>query len=493
MTAATEINMKESMIRLLGITMLMLLLHAIPVSAQTPNELPAYTPVGKEKLKEIVCQHTPIKMVGWVDKKEFVDNSPIQIWNTSDHAETLIVSGIVKKSGNATMISGTYYGRYTPETIEYADQRSSFGRGSIGALAAMGSFGKNSGYDGYKNKGDHRVDGIFKVWNNSNHTLIATDKSKKINDLYGYEPFCIWIDHASECHSDFYPEIFSGRQRIVMHQQVHDNGDWVIEINPDMWRQAHQQLGECKEIESVTRVTRDFSYDITGEWTVRFTNGDRWVGEIYSDRSTERNTYLSGTLYLSNGEVIRSGLEGIGSRYIYCDNQKLSALHNFGSHGHISIEARAADGEEIAIGAYRDLELDIEEQRAIYNSCYTPEGYVSEIQKRNAAKIVQQEEERLQRNADREARYIQKYGAKFGKALSEKNLMKGMSQEMVNELFPRQLYRRMMSGNKVTWYYDRNANNSYLGALFAIGVAEAGKSIPLQLDFVNDKLVSILY
>ena len=489
-------NMNGFVNRLL-IVSIQILLCMFSMSAQE-EDLLSYTPIGKEKLKEIVCKHTPIKMAGWIDNKEFVDNSPIQIWEISNYDEKLIVSGIVKNTGETTLITGTYYGKYTPETVSYANRNNSTGKECSGLFfSMMNSATISANRDNFSEmsstKEKHRVSGIFKVWNERGKRLIATDKSKKIDSRrYEYEPFCISIKQASECHTDFYPKNFFSKQRMVLHQQELDNGDWRIEIDHNLWQRMHQGLGDCKEIESISRISDDISYDIDGEWTVLFSNGDKWVGKIYDySGSWEKNVYLGGALYLANGDMVKSNLDGIGSKYIYCLNQNLSALHHYDDY--LSIGAKSANGEIIKLGKHGDVELNDSEQRDIYNSCLTPSSYMLEVQEQNKAKIAREEEKRQQRIKDREAEYIRKYGTKFGKALSEKRLLKGMSQDMVNEIFPRQLYNRKMMGNKVVWLYNHNSRNSFMGALFELAVIEAGKRMPRQMDFINDKLVSLLY
>ncbi len=256
--------------KFLFVVMVISLFLGTTLNAQeiTPTvDLNAYTPQGKEKLKELKAEENVseyvygifgyhkrhLKITGWARGNQFVDGSPIRI-EFENKEQKGMYEGIYHIQNEQSFIDGRY--------------------------VEKNKYHKKSWCLSY-----YEVYGTFFIHQEQEgmNTLYARSKYIEINDIMKDYP-TYSVKHA--CYND--------NKYVLIRKKLSDG--WLQQLKLGLL----EDDGIMKPHDTIYRITETYDDDdnVYGKWNIVFKNGDRYEGSLNSyDR------FYEGKYYFANGDV----------------------------------------------------------------------------------------------------------------------------------------------------------------------------------------------
>ena len=528
---------------------------AMPAAAQETGTLPKGAKWKTIKYKKGSFHECVYSIVGYVRKKQFVENQTITIrYGVGKNLEDTIASGRYYVKDGTAYLEGTFntYLRY-----KWSRDWSIYGKYS---RAHDGGY-INKHYPIY-------MEGIFRISNaeegngleaKSKGELRLTPVEVTAYSLRGYN----MTIHKKQGNTIIYP--FLRGYRNIMSIELHER-DSTPETSIVNFESGDRFEGvidyEIKD--SVKFVVGDEGLIKSG--TYYYTNGDKFEGTAveykvynYDDRikvvpelgtyyyangdkfegTFSRNKPDSGPYYYANGDKF----EGTFSRnkpdsgiYYYANGDKFigNLTTKFSStvrkEKPIPIFTNGktifVDGEEVEgnwlykyeseigdLGAAADsLEYHLNHSKTLielrdgvrraYALKKREEAILAEQKQREEAKKRKEKaelaEQKRKEKAELKKRLVAKYGSRYGTLLANGEIAVGMTEEMVCEVVIKGLYkisRTVRNGRTITlWYYDDREYSAFVAftGYFDKRLLLA-PSFPSAMTFVNDRLTDIKY
>lgn len=450
------LSLKRYTKSLLLITLLVLLFPNIYSQTNLPK---------RAKLKTIMYSDYAIS--GYVYKKEFVEGQKLTFF--------------ARPNSNKIVLSGRYF---------YDDNRNSYIEGT---RIQRGNLINN------------RTNGIFKVTNTKNERGITTNKKEahelviQLEDLKYYQDNLYYIgDHA-------------GYGNLIL--QKLPNNKYSLKIKY-----------KVLVLETIIPYSKDlvgrseYTKEILNSNTVKlsFTNGDVFDGKVKSTSKLPAycDFYYTYVPYAPDSGEYRYASGEISTGIFNCDNY----FERFYLEKGVTV---FTDGSKINGDWVFEQNLNSSEQKKIYSKDRTPTEFhnmaKSIIEEKNKKLIEekaakeQAEKEKLQQQQLWRSKLIEKYGEYYGNKISDGQLSIGMSQEMVNELWPKIFFNisiiNRTNNQTVIWKFDKNKmqreiikkakeNGNEDGAaaliiMFNLSEQLGGLDSPKMLVFKNNKLTDI--
>jgi len=363
----------------------------------------------------------------------------------------------------------------------------------------------NSYIEGIRAKRGHNVnsitEGIFKVANTNNKVGITTKKREG-------EKLGIIVVELTYYEIDYYD--YSKSENITLILRKLTDNKFSLKIKY-----------ESLIVETVipysldSEVSDNFRNDIldSKKVTLSFNNGDVFTGMVKSSSKLPPYSDYDAPYAPDNGEY-RYG-SGEVSTGVFEYNNYLERFY-LGEGVTVFTDGSICNGDWLY-----DQNLTNSEQERIYSKDRTPtemqnmaksiiEEKERKLQEEKAAQ-EQAEKERFRQQQLRRTKLIEKYGEYYGNKISEGELVLGMSQEMVNEYWPKKYFSISninRNHNKTEiWEFDKNKlqreiikegkesgnEDGALSAILLLNFSEqlGGIDSPKMLVFKNNELTDI--
>ncbi len=499
---------------------------AMPAAAQETGTLPKGTQWKTIKYKKGSFHECVYSIVGYVRKKQFVENQTITIrYGVGENLGDTIASGRYYVKDGTAYLEGTFntylwYGW----SREWSNSRARDG--------------------GYIHK-DYPIymEGIFRISNaeegnglevKSKGELRLTPVEVKEYSLRGSN----MAIHKKQGNTIIYPFFIKGYyniKSIELHERDSTPETSIVNFeNGDRFEGAI----DYGIIDSVVFVVGHEGLIKSG--TYYYTNGDKFEGtavdyKYYADSIKvypKLGTYYyangdkfegtfsddepdSGTYYYANGDKFEgtfSGDEPDSGTYYYANGDKFIGDLTTKFRSSVRKEKPMpiftdgktifADGEEVEGNWLHKYESGIGSQGAAAESLrYHLNHSKTLIELRDGVRraYALKKGEEAKEKAELKKRLVAKYGSRYGTLLANEEIAVGMTQEMVREVVPRGLYkisRTVRNGRTITlWYYDDREYSEFFRAFTGLYVDKKliAPSLPSSMTFVNDRLTNIEY
>ena len=236
-----------------------------------------YIPKNKESLKEIQMTNIPVKIRGWVNKKQFVDGSPIEI--RSSYSGEKILEGIITRKGDSTFVEGKLYESYVPnEKYQY-----------------------KPGFYYIWHSEDYII-GRFSIQNTKDGKFRADKKNDKIDGII--VPLSVNVIDIN----NYIGKVPCNNSSVTLNVIRQDNGNFYVTLNPNTkssgWiLKAELVETTIKSIDLLYSLDLKLSSDI--DWHIVLKNGDEWFGNIEENN----NDGYTGKYILPNGDMLFGNFE----------------------------------------------------------------------------------------------------------------------------------------------------------------------------------------
>ncbi|RUT73307.1 hypothetical protein [Ancylomarina longa] len=418
----------------------------------------------RAKLKTITYSSYTIS--GYVYKKEFVEDQ---------------VLTIISRDNYDTILSGRYY-------------HDEHGNSYIEGINTKRNYSDNS-----------RTQGIFRVSNTKNELRITTNKKEAYKLIFLLEDLTYYQNNK------YYYGNYSNFGTLVLQKLPNDKYSLIIKYEGCVLETV---LPYSKD-NNVIEVNLDYNKVILNSQQVKltFNNGDIFIGEV--KRRSKLPAYChynipyapdSGEYKYASGEISTGVFE--------CNNY----FNRFYLEEGVTV---FLDGTKCKGDWLFDQNLTSSEQERIYSKDRSPtemknmaKSIIEEKEKKlQEEKAAQEQEERqkLQQQELRRRQLIEKYGEYYGNKICAGELALGMSQEMVNEYWPKKYFNisniNRNYNNTVIWKFDKKKmqreiikegketekEDGALALLLMLNFSEqlGGLDVPKMLVFKNNKLTEI--
>jgi len=417
------------------------------------------------KLKTI--KYSDYNISGYVYKKQFVENQKLTLFTSTNSYHT-----------NDTILSGKYF--CTDDGNSYID-----------------GMKKTRTYNSIS-----RTKGIFKVTNTKNGIGISANRKEgqKLEIL---------------CEDHIYYQIDRNNYSNNNYSNNNDNSTFILQKLQDN-KLSLKIKYETLILETIIphsidpEIKYDFHQDILDSDKVKlsYKNGDDFIGLVKKTHCYNNDQWApkNGEYRYASGEV-STGVFGCNSYF-----------------KRLYLEEGATEFTDGSIGNGDWLfqqNLTNSEQERIYSKNRSPtemrnmaKSIIEEKDKKLRAEKTareQIEKEKLQQQESYRNKLVKKYGEYYGNKISERELVLGMSQEMVNEYWPKKYFSisniNRNNSKTVIWEFDKNKmqreiikegkeNGNEEGALAVILMLNlsgqlGGLDAPKMLVFKNNKLTDI--
>ena len=236
-----------------------------------------YVPKNKESLKEIQMTNIPVKIRGWVNKKQFVDGSLIEI--RSSYSGEKILEGIITRKGDSTFVEGKLYESYVPnEKYQY-----------------------KPGFYYIWHSEDYII-GRFSIQNTKEGKFRADKKNDKIDGII--VPLSVNVIDIN----NYIGKVPYSNSSVTLNVIRQDNGNFYVTLNPNT--KSSGWLSNAELIETTTTsidllFSSDLKLSSDIDWHIVLKNGDEWFGTIDKNNNNE----YTGKYLLPNGDMLFCNFE----------------------------------------------------------------------------------------------------------------------------------------------------------------------------------------
>ena len=445
---------------------------AMPAAAQETGTLPKGAEWKTIKYKKGSFHDCVYSIVGYVRKKQFVENQTITIrYGVGENLEDIIASGKYYVKDGTAYLEGTFntYLMYN-WSREWSREWSRVGKYS---RARDGGY-INKHYPIY-------LKGIFRISNaeegnglevKSKGELRLTPVEVKEYSLRGEN----MVIHKKQGNTIIYPffiEGYSNIKSIELHER-----DSTLETSIVNFESGDRFEGvidyEIKD--SVKFVVGDEGLIKSG--TYYYTNGDKFIGDLTSEFSSSVRKEKPMPIFVVGKTIFADG-EEVEENWLY---KYVSEIGDLGI---------AADSLKYHLNHSKTLIELRDGVRRAYALKKREEAILAEQKQREEAK-------KRKEKAELKKRLVAKYGSRYGTLLANGKIAVGMTEEMVCEVVIKGLYkisRTVRNGRTITlWYYDDREYSAFVAftGYFDKRLLLA-PSFPSAMTFVNDRLTDIKY
>jgi hypothetical protein len=472
--------MKQHFKRVLLVASMMLAITNVTLG-QTQGQTPM---PKKAKLMRIFYPKTKTVGVGYVYKKQFVENQEVTFLKSNYYSEDTIVSGIYFTKNDTAYIKG-----FVP-LIDFNRDKSIRG-------------------------------GIFQISNTNEGNTLTTNPKKAFSRLTSYR-----YTNAlkiKDVDIDYYQGGFSSQNRgypvtyPVTLQKPSDNyvlrmelKDGILEtdISPDIVKKYGLEFKDLIKSSQNVKLT--------------YKNGNVFVGAVDTyDFSPQKGEYKfkTGETYTGTIGTTRTAFGDISDHLVYCDS-RIRIPHE----GKIVfIDGTVANGDWL-----KQYNFTADEWENIYdssNSLTEIRDMAVNLQKKKVLKQQEEkiakeraEQEKLREKQERKRSLMAKYGDYWGELISKSEYTPGMTQEMVGEIVDKNWFivnKSVRNSQSIDiWKYSKErmelamladatkgkeniSNEALAGTALYISMLSSGISellpfvVPKTLIFTNNKLTDI--
>ena len=487
---------------------------AMPAAAQETGTLPKGAKWKTIEYKKGSFHECVYSIVGYVRKKQFVENQTITIrYGVGENLEGIIASGIYYVKDGTAYLEGTFntYLRY-----KWSRDWSIYGNNS---RARDGGY-IDKHYPIY-------LKGIFRISNaeegnglevKSKGELRLTPVEVKEYSLRGEN----MVIHKKQGNTIIYPffiEGYSNIKSIELHERDSTPETSIVNFESGDRFEGAIDYGI---IDSVVFVVGHEGLIKSG--TYYYTNGDKFEGTAvdYKYYADSIKVYPKlGTYYYANGDKFEgtfSDDEPDSGTYYYANGDKFIGDLTTKFRSSVRKEKPMpiftdgktifADGEEVEGNWLHKYESGIGSQGAAADSLEYHLNHSKTLIElrdgvRRAYALKKREEailaeQKRKEKAELKKRLVAKYGSRYGTLLANGEIAVGMTEEMVCEVVIKGLYkisRTVRNGRTITlWYYDDREYSAFVAftGYFDKRLLLA-PSFPSAMTFVNDRLTDIKY
>ena len=479
---------------------------AMPAAAQETGTLPKGAEWKTIKYKKGSFHDCVYSIVGYVRKKQFVENQTITIrYGVGENLGDTIACGKYYVKDGTAYLEGTFntYLRYkwSREWLRYGKYSRARDGGYI-----------NKYYPIYSK-------GIFRISNAEEGNGLEV-KSKGELRLTPVEVTAYALQgenmgiHKKQGNTIIYPFLwgYSNIKSIELHERDSTPETSIVNFESG---DRFEGVIDYEIKDSVKFVVGDEGLIKSG--TYYYTNGDKFEGTAV-DRTDDNHAdsikvYPKlGTYYYANGDKF------IGDLTTELKWQYLRARPEM--RYYTKGKTIFADGEEVEGDWLHKYELEIGSQGAAADSLRYHLNHSKTLielrdgvrrayalKKREEAKLAEQKrkeeaklaEQKRKEKAELKKQLVAKYGSRYGTLLANGEIAVGMTQEMVCEVVIKGLYkirRTVRNGRTITlWYYDDREYSEFFRAFTGLYVDKKliAPSLPSAMTFVNDRLTNIEY
>lgn len=483
---------------------------AMPASAQETGTLPKGAEWKTIKYKKGSFHECVYSIVGYVRKKQFVENQTITIrYGVGKNLEDTIASGRYYVKDGTAYLEGTFntYLRY-----KWSRDWSIYGNNS---RARDGGY-INKHYPIY-------LKGIFRISNaeegnglevKSKGELRLTPVEVKEYSLRGEN----MVIHKKQGNTIIYPffiEGYSNIKSIELHERDSTPETSIVNFESG---DRFEGVIDYEIKDSVKFVVGDEGLIKSG--TYYYTNGDKFEGTAVdlTDYANGRKVYPKlGTYYYANGDKFIGDLTSefsssvrkekpmpifVVGKTIFADGEEVEENWLYKYVSEIGDLGIAADSLKYHLNHSKTLIELRDGVRRAYALKKREEAILAEQKQREEAKKRKEKaklaEQKRKEKAELKKRLVAKYGSRYGTLLANGKIAVGMTEEMVCEVVIKGLYkisRTVRNGRTITlWYYDDREYSAFVAftGYFDKRLLLA-PSFPSAMTFVNDRLTDIKY
>lgn len=445
---------------------------AMPAAAQETGTLPKGAEWKTIKYKKGSFHDCVYSIVGYVRKKQFVENQTITIrYGVGENLEDIIASGKYYVKDGTAYLEGTFntYLMYN-WSREWSREWSRVGKYS---RARDGGY-INKHYPIY-------LKGIFRISNaeegnglevKSKGELRLTPVEVKEYSLRGEN----MVIHKKQGNTIIYPffiEGYSNIKSIELHERDSTPETSIVNFESG---DRFEGVIDYEIKDSVKFVVGDEGLIKSG--TYYYTNGDKFIGDLTSEFSSSVRKEKPMPIFVVGKTIFADG-EEVEENWLY---KYVSEIGDLGI---------AADSLKYHLNHSKTLIELRDGVRRAYALKKREEAILAEQKQREEAK-------KRKEKAELKKRLVAKYGSRYGTLLANGKIAVGMTEEMVCEVVIKGLYkisRTVRNGRTITlWYYDDREYSAFVAftGYFDKRLLLA-PSFPSAMTFVNDRLTDIKY
>ena len=452
----------------------------------------------KAKLQAIIYPKTGVIAVGYVEKKQFVENQKLTFLEKSGRNVNLGLYFISERDGVFYIQS-----RY--------DKNDKQPLSSLDTIASGMYFTKDGNayisgilHSNLINKSVYG--GVFQISNTKAGNNLTTNPNETFYSLLSYQYTNKLKISIADIYS--YQGYYNSKNPVTLQKHA---VDYLLKIKFD--DRILETFVSSDDVKKYGFLTFDDLIKSSQNVTLNYTNGNVFVGVVEKKYDDDKYTPKQGEFRFKTGEIYKGIL---GGRYLWYINGRIFVPDQG--------ETTFADGTTANGDWLKQYNFTDNEWQQIYgnskslteirdNAVRVNEEKQIKLREEKIAK-AQAEQEKLLEEQQRKQEYISKYGEHFGTLISQGALEVGMSQAMVGEVWNKDFFvvsKSVRNGKSFEiWEFskdkmqiaimnegvknkDNGGGEAALAAIFLMELSESlgGPTVPKMIIFTNNKLTDI--